>query len=637
MNRLADATSPYLLQHADNPVDWYPWGEEAFARARAEDKPLLVSVGYSSCHWCHVMEHESFEDPATAALMNELFVNVKVDREERPDVDAVTMEATIGLTGSGGWPTTVFLTPEGKPFYAGTYFPPEARHGLPAFRDVLRAVATAWRERRRDVERQAAAVEEAIRRGAEIPSSREPLTSALLADAVRGIAATFDPVHGGFGRAPKFPAASTIELLLRRGGERALEMATRTLDAMAAGGMYDVVGGGFHRYAVDERWLVPHFEKMLYDNALLASAYLHGFAVTGRERYRRVVEETLEYVLRELRLPGGGLASAQDADTEGVEGLTYTWTLEEADAAGLPRELLHPFEHGRHVVRGELDPELRARLLAIRSRRPQPFRDEKALASWNGLALAALAEAGYRLEREDWLAAARELAGFLLGPLSDPAGDLYRAVRDGRPSGPGFLDDYANAAFGLLELHAATGELRWLLEARRLALRAVELFADEERGGFYLSPADGDARLPRTKDLQDTPTPSGSSMLALVLLRLARIWGEDELERRAVSVFRLVEPAARRAPGAFAWALCGLDLWLAPPREIAVIGPVTSPVARAALARFQPNAVVAVGPAEEVPLLRGKGPVEGRPAVYVCERFACRAPVTDPAELEAVA
>ncbi len=633
MNRLTGATSPYLLQHAENPVDWYQWGDEAFERARLEDKPLLVSVGYSSCHWCHVMAHESFESAATASVMNELFVNVKVDREERPDVDAVTMEATVGMTGSGGWPTTVFMTPDGKPFYAGTYFPPEPRHGMPSFEDVLRAVAQTWRERRGDIDRQASRIDDALRSVAQAPPSTEPLTSSLLTEATRGIARTFEPAFGGFGRAPKFPAASTLELLLRRGDEESLAMVKATLDGMAAGGMYDVVAGGFHRYSVDDRWLVPHFEKMLYDNAVLASVYLHAWSVTGRERYREVVEQTLEYVLRELALPEGGLASAQDADTEGVEGATHTWTVEEAAAVGLPTEVLEPFEHGRYIVRGELGPELRAHALAERARRPQPFRDDKVIASWNGLALAALAEAAYRLERKDWLDAARSVGEFLLGPLSDESGGLLRSYRDGRSSGAAYLDDYANVAYGLLELHVATSELRWLLEARRLALLAIELFEDAERGGFFLSAADGDARVPRTKELQDTPVPSGNSMLALVLLRLSRIWGDAALEQRAVSVFRLVGPALERAPGAFAWALCGLDLWFSPPREIAIVGSVDSPVARAALAPFQPNTVVALGPSDDVPLLAGKGLVGGKPAVYICERFACQAPVTESEEI----
>ena len=633
MNRLAGATSPYLLQHAENPVDWYPWGDEAFDRARVEDKPLLVSVGYSSCHWCHVMAHESFEDVATAAVMNELFVNVKVDREERPDVDAVTMEATVGMTGAGGWPTTVFMTPEGKPFYAGTYFPPEPRHGMPSFADVLRGVAQTWRERRGDVDRQASRIDEALRSVAQAPPSAEPLTASLLAEASRGVASTFDSAFGGFGRAPKFPAASTLEFLLRRGDEESMAMATATLDAMAAGGMYDVVGGGFHRYSVDDRWLVPHFEKMLYDNAVLASTYLHAWVITGRERYREVVEQTIGYMLRELVLPDGGLASAQDADIEGVEGLTYTWTLDEASALGLPRETLEPFEHGRYIIRGAIEPALGARALTERAARPQPFRDDKVLASWNGLALAALAEAAYRLERDAWLEVAREVGEFLLGPLSDETGGLLRSRREGRASGPAYLDDYANAAYGLMQLHTATGEVRWLLEARRLALLAIELFEDAEHGGFFLAPADGDPRVPRTKELQDTPIPSGNSMLALVLLKLARIWGDDELERRAVSVFRLVEPALSRAPGAFAWALCGLDLWFSAPREIAIVGPADSPVARAALSSFQPNTVVAVGPSDDVPLLAGKSLVNGKSAVYVCERFACQAPMTDPEEL----
>jgi uncharacterized protein len=636
VNRLAGATSPYLLQHAENPVDWHEWGDEAFERARAEDKPLLVSVGYSSCHWCHVMAHESFEDPATAAVMNELFVNVKVDREERPDVDAVTMEATVGMTGSGGWPTTVFLTPDGKPFYAGTYYPPEPRHGIPSFRDLLHAVAETWRQRRDDIERQAERIDGAIRSVAAGSASGEPLTRELLDDAVRAVHATFEPAFGGFGRAPKFPPASTIELLLRDGSDTSLAMATATLDGMAAGGMYDVVGGGFHRYSVDDRWLVPHFEKMLYDNAVLVSAYLHAWVVTGTARYRRVVEETVDYVLRELAVGGGGLASAQDADTDGVEGLTHTWTPSEAEEAGIPAALLEPFEHGRYIVRGELDPELQARVLELRASRAQPFRDDKALASWNGLMLGAFAEAAYGLEREDWLAAARDLGDFLLGPLSADDGRLHRSLRDGRVSGPGFLDDYANVAFGLMELHVATGEPRWLLEARRLALLAVELFGDEEQGGFFLSPPDGDPRVARTKDLQDTPIPSGNAMLAWVLLRLGRIWGDDDLEQEAVSVLRLVEPALRRAPGAFAWALCALDLHLSPPREIAIAGDVGSPVARAALAPFQPRTVVAVGPSDEVPLLAGKALVDGKPAVYVCERFACQAPVTDAAALDSI-
>src|SRR5438552_4777963 len=431
------------------------------------------------------MEHESFEDPETAALMNERFVNIKVDREERPDLDAIYMDAVVALTGHGGWPMTVFLTPDREPFFGGTYYPPEPRHGLPSFRQVLEAVSDAYRERRGDVTRQAQSLVEAIRVSGETAPSREPLTSAILGEAVRGLRGQFDPQWGGFGGALKFPPASTLELLLRR---EELDMARKTLDGMAAGGMYDLVGGGFHRYSVDDRWLVPHFEKMLYDNALLAPAYLHAWVVTGAERYREVAEETLDYMLRELRLEHGGFASAQDADTDGVEGLTYTWTEEE----GVPPEFLQPFEHGRSIIRGELDAQTRARLFELREQRPKPLRDDKVIASWNGLALSALAEAGRRLGREDLLDAARELASFLLGPLSTEEGRLFRTWREGRAHTNGFLEDYADVANGLYELHVATGDVQWLEESRRLALLAVELFADDEHGGFFHTPADGE-------------------------------------------------------------------------------------------------------------------------------------------------
>ncbi len=635
MNRLGDTSSPYLLQHADNPVDWYPWGEEAFGRARAEDRPLLVSVGYSSCHWCHVMEHESFSDRTTASLMNELFVNVKVDREERPDVDALTMDACVTMTGQGGWPTTVFLTPDGKPFYAGTYFPPEPRHGIPSFRQLLHAIADAWRDRRGELEGQAVKLVDALGGASRLTAGDAELSPALLDAAERALARDYEPAFGGFGTAPKFPPSSALELLLRRGGPEATGMVRRTLDGMAAGGLYDVVGGGFHRYSVDARWLVPHFEKMLYDNALLASTYLHAWVVTGEERYRVVVEETIDYLLREMRLESGGFASAQDADTDGVEGLTYTWTPEEWGELGLDPALLEPFEHGREIVRGELDDETKARLLAIRDRRPQPFRDDKAIAAWNGLALAALAEAARRFERDDWLTAAEELGAFLLGPLRGDDGRVLRSIRDGRVSGAGFLDDHANVAHGLLELHVASGDPRWLLEARRIADLAVELHADDQNGGFFLAPHDGEALATRAKDLDDDPTPSGNSMLASVLVRLGRIWGDDSLVERGESVLRLLAPAMERVPRAFSWSLCTLHLHLAPPRELAIVGDVRSEVARAALSGFAPESVVAVGPSEEVPLLAGKGLVDGMPTVYVCERFACRAPATSPDELAA--
>ena len=573
-NRLAQETSPYLLQHQDNPVDWYPWGDEAFAKAKAEDRPILLSVGYAACHWCHVMEHESFEDDETARLMNEHFVSIKVDREERPDVDGLYMDAVVGMTGHGGWPMTVFLTPDGRPFFGGTYFPPEPRFNMPSFRQVLLAVAEAYRTRRGDLEQQADALVDAIQSGSAQPPSVEPLTSELVARAVSALRQQFDPVHGGFGGAPKFPPASSLELLLRTGRSDALELVRLTLDRMARGGMYDVLGGGFHRYSVDAEWVVPHFEKMLYDNALLARAYLHAWLVSGEERYRRVAEETLDYLLRDLLLPEGGFASSQDADTNGVEGLTYTWTAEEL-AAVLGEshdEWLAPFEHGRFVIRGDVPAEDRTRLLAEREERPQPARDDKALAAWNGLALAALAEAGFRLERPDYLDAARRLAEFLLGTLSEPDGRLLRTYRDGAARIPAYLEDYANVADGLVELHWATGDLRWLEEARRLAGLAIDLFADPDNGGFYVDARDGNGLVARRKEFDDHPSPSGNSMLAYVLLRLARIYGDADLERHAVGVFRVARQVIERAPTAVGHLLCALQLHFSPPREVAVVG-----------------------------------------------------------------
>jgi uncharacterized protein YyaL (SSP411 family) len=628
VNRLAQETSPYLLQHADNPVDWYPWGDEALGRARAEDKPILLSVGYAACHWCHVMEHESFEDPETADLMNENFVCVKVDREERPDVDGLYMEAVVTMTGHGGWPMTVFLTPDGRPFYGGTYFPPEPRFNMPSFRQLLVAVSQAYREKRGDLERQADALVGAIREASAAPPSLEPLTTELIARAVSALAAQFDPEHGGFGRAPKFPPASNLELLLRTGRDDGLAIVVKTLDEMSAGGMYDLVGGGFHRYSVDDRWLVPHFEKMLYDNALLASAYVHAWVVTGEERYRRVVEETLDYMVRELRLPEGGFASAQDADTNGVEGLTYTWTPDEIEDA----DLLQPFEHGRFILRGELTDDLRERLLKERERREQPLRDDKVVTAWNGLALAAFAEASWRLERTDYQDVAVELAEFLLDEMATHDGGLYRTYRDGSAKIEGYLEDYADVANGLVELHWATGDLRWLEDARSL-VGVAEKFADTERGGYFV---DRHGLVAQRKEFDDHPTPSGNSMMAFVLLRLARIYGDAELEKSSVGIFRVAWPLLERAPTAVGHLLCALDLHFSPPREVAVVG-VSQELRRAALDGFRPNTVFAFNeePTDAVPLLAGKDLVDGRPAAYVCERFACQAPVTTPEELRA--
>jgi uncharacterized protein YyaL (SSP411 family) len=627
VNRLAQETSPYLLQHADNPVDWYPWSEEAFELARAADKPVLLSIGYAACHWCHVMEHESFEDPETAELMNERFVCIKVDREERPDVDGLYMEAVVTMTGHGGWPMTVFLTPDGRPFYGGTYFPPEPRYNMPSFRQLLLAVSEAYRERRSELERQADALVEAIREASGVRPSMEPLTTELLSRAVSALAAQFDPEHGGFGRAPKFPPASNLEFLLRTDREDTLELVRKTLDGMAAGGMYDVVGGGFHRYSVDDSWLVPHFEKMLYDNALLSSVYLHAWVVTGEDRYRRIVEETLDYLVRELRLSEGGFASAQDADTAGVEGLTYTWEPDEVDDPGW----LQPFE-GRGIIRADLPPDAKQKLLEERQRREQPLRDDKVVTGWNGLALAAFAEAAWRLDRSDYLQVALDLARFLQEEMTGENGLLFRTYRDGAAKIEGYLEDYANVANGLLELHWATGDLRRLEEARAVADRA-ERFWDEERGGYFV---DDHGLIARRKEFDDHPTPSGNSMMAFVLLRLGRIYGDAEMENRALGVFRLARPLLERAPTAVGHLLCALQLHFSPSREVAVVG-ASEELRKAALEGFQPSTVFAFAsePTDAVPLLAAKGLVGGRPAAYVCERFACQAPVTSPDELRA--
>jgi uncharacterized protein len=662
VNRLAQETSPYLLQHAENPVDWYPWGEEALARARDEDRPILLSIGYSACHWCHVMAHESFEDAETAELMNRLFVNVKVDREERPDLDAVYMNAVVGMSGHGGWPMTVFLTPAGEPFHGGTYYPPKPRPGMPSFRQLLLAVDRAWREQRSEIDRVAGNVRDALRAAAAARPSDEPLSEDLLTEAVPGLRQAYDPAWGGFGGAPKFPPSAAIGFLLRMhartGDEEALRMATGTLDGMALGGMYDVVGGGFHRYSVDAHWLVPHFEKMLYDNALLAAAYLEGHAVTGDDRYARVASDTLDFMLRELRLPEGGFASALDADTDGEEGTTYVWTPAQLEEAlGAERAAAAAafygvtaggnFEGGTTILRPRGEPPadleaIRSALLGRRARRPQPGRDDKAIASWNGLALAALAQGGWRLRRPDLLDAARDCARFLLGPMTAADGRLLRTYRAGTARIPAYLDDHAAVCHGLLELALATGEPEWLPAARAVADAAIARFADERNGGFFQSAADAERLVAPHKELDDNPIPSGNSLLAHDLIRLARIYAEPALEERAVGALRMGADGMRRAPHGFGQMLSALDLHLTPPREVAVVGPpggeATRALADAVRDGFHPTVVYAFGDGRDaagVALLEGRTALDGAPAAYICERFACRAPLTDPAAARA--
>jgi uncharacterized protein len=667
-NRLAAETSPYLLQHAENPVDWYPWGREAQDRARAEDMPILLSVGYSACHWCHVMERESFENDDTAAFMNANFVCIKVDREERPDVDAIYMEAVQAFTGQGGWPMTVFLDPAGVPFYGGTYFPPDEGRGMPSFRMVMEAVLDAYRGQRDEIRERAATMVGRLEALAQVEASGTP-DAAALSEAVTTLLSHADPTNGGFGRAPKFPPASSLELLMTR--RVGLDHVERTLDAMLAGGIYDQVGGGFARYAVDSVWLVPHFEKMLYDNGLLARAYLHAWQVLGHERYRRVCEETLDWLLREMRGPEGGFYSALDADSEGVEGKFYVWTpaeiravLEAAPAVDLTGDMggkgrphadailayygvteAGNFEGKNilHLADGAAAPAppgldaARAALLAARAERVWPGLDDKRLASWNALAIAALAEAGAVLGREDYLAAAVDCAEFVLGTMRDPeTGHLLRTYKDGRAHLNAYLEDHAFLVEALLVLYESTFDRRWFAAARALAETMIERFCDGDRGGFFTTSSDHEGLIARRKEVGDHPIPVGQSAAALGLLRLAALSGERAFADRAVGVFALFGEPAVSHPDSFAHLLRALDFHLASTREVALVGTDLSALDAVARSAFRPNVVIAGGPAGTVdpPLMDARTEVAGEPAAYVCEGFTCRLPVTDPAALE---
>ena len=669
MNRLAHETSPYLLQHAGNPVDWFPWGPEALERARDRDKPILLSIGYAACHWCHVMERESFEDPATAELMNEHFVSIKVDREERPDLDAIYMDAVQAMTGSGGWPLTAFLTPDGEPFYAGTYFPNEPRHGMPSFRSVLDAVADAWEHRRDEAKAQSARIVEAIDRTGRLAASAEPLTDDILTQAFSALRRSFDPRWGGFGGAPKFPQPMNLEFLLRmhlRGTPDALDMVRVTLDRMATGGIYDQVGGGFHRYSTDERWHVPHFEKMLYDNALLIRLFVHAWQVAGSDDDRRIATQTSDYLLRELRHPEGGFFSSQDADSEGVEGKFFVWSWVElveaagevvATALGATPEgnwegtnvLWRPVPLGAiagemGIDPGELERDLetaRGRLFESRERRVRPATDDKVLAAWNAMAITALAEAGRAFDRPDYVEAAVRAAEFVLVRLRDEDGRLLRSWRDGRAGRPAFADDHALMADAALALYETTFELRWFEAARALADDLMRLFHDEERGSFFQTGTDAERLVVRPKELLDNAVPSGNSVAADVLQRLAHLTGEDRYEQAAIGALRLVRDAMAGAPGGFGHALGALDLYLSTAKEVAIVGDPGSPETRALAGevtsrRFLPNHVLAVASASDaaardaVALLRDRPQVDGKPTAFVCERFVCRLPVADP-------
>jgi uncharacterized protein YyaL (SSP411 family) len=679
-NRLAGETSPYLLQHANNPVDWFPWGPDALTRAKLLDRPIFLSIGYAACHWCHVMERESFEDEATAAYLNEHFVAIKVDREERPDLDQIYMSAVQSLTGGGGWPMSVFLTPDGRPFYGGTYFPPVPAHGLPSFGQLLQGIDRAWREQRADLEQSAAQLVGQLTAASRAAASGAAPTPELLDTAVALIERGFDATNGGWGGAPKFPQPMTIEFLLRRAAARdprALPITRRTLDRMADGGLRDQLGGGFHRYATDAIWLVPHFEQMLYDNAQLARVYLHAWALTGDAQYRDVATGTLDYMLRELTTIDGAFAASQDADTDGVEGATFTWKAEEIRAALGDDAALFSTAYG--VTEGgnwegvtilsrlrtsaeiaklyalkpaEVDARLgrsRERMLALRARRPQPARDDKALAAWNGLAIGALADAARMLSfaaggatdggaaATRYRAAAERAAEVILGGLLGTDGRLGRSWKDGRATGQGVLEDYANLAEGLLALYEATFEERWFTTARSLADAILERFTDPE-GGFFDTATDHERLVTRPKDIQDNATPSGGSVATVVLLRLAAFTGESRYRTAAERALSTVTAFTARYPTAFAMWLQAIDLALAPVAEIAIVGDPSDDATRALLAvasgGYEPNRVVAVladgGAASAIPLLEARVQVNGRPTAYVCRGFACRLPVTDP-------
>lgn len=676
-NRLSQETSPYLLQHADNPVDWYPWGDEALERARRENKPILLSIGYAACHWCHVMAHESFENPRIAALMNDLFINIKVDREERPDLDAIYMQAVQTLTGRGGWPMTVFLMPDGVPFYGGTYFPPEDRHGMPGFPRVLLSIADAYRTRREDVNSSGEELLRHLRQNEGLHGDDGEFDSSLLDAAYQQLRQQFDQRNGGLGGAPKFPQPMTLEFLLRtyvRTGEReALALVELTLRKMAAGGIYDQLGGGFHRYSTDAVWLVPHFEKMLYDNAQLARVYLAAFQLTAEPLYRRVVEETLDYVLREMTGPEGNFYSTQDADSDGVEGKFFVWTADEVEAAlGAEDAALlsgyfdvtgHGNWEGKNIlhiprsveqvatVAGVTSERLqqaiargRRLLFERREQRVKPGLDDKTLTAWNGLMLRAFAEAGRALERDDYLQAAVRNAEFIRRSLTRD-GRLLRSYRAGQSKLNGYLEDYSFLLNGLLSLYEATFDSRWFIWSLDLARTMIDDFSDPTQAGFFDTSAGHEALVLRPRDLFDNATPSGNSAAAEALLRLTAFTGDEEFEQHALALLRLLRPAMIRLPSGFGRMLCAADFALAARKEVAIIGRLqaddTRALRRAVFRPYLPATVVAGAAPNDrqaeaaVPLLQGRVTESTRALAYVCERFTCRAPVSEPAQLTA--
>ena len=677
-NRLINETSPYLLQHAHNPVDWYPWGLEALERSRQEDKPILLSIGYSACHWCHVMEHESFENEDIARLMNENFVCIKVDREERPDLDSIYMNAVQMMTGHGGWPMTMFLTPTLKPFYGGTYYPPEDRRGMAGFPRVLTAIADSYKNRRSEILASADAITAELKKSDRFTASNEMLTTEVLNSAYSALTGSFDKTHGGFGGAPKFPPSMTLMFLLRHhkrtNSAQALSMVETTLQKMAGGGMYDHLGGGFARYSVDARWLVPHFEKMLYDNALLTRINLYAYQQTRNPLYRRIAEETLEYIIRDMTDRSGGFYSSEDADSEGEEGKFYVWTRAEVSTAlgAEDGEVFCEFfdvteegnfEHGTSILntprsleefaaeKGKSTEELsriinasKRKLFNLRERRVRPGRDDKTLAAWNGLMLSAFAEAANILGRDDYREMAVRNAEFLTTQLLRD-GRLLRTYKSGQAKLNGYLEDYAYVIEGLLAVYEATFELKFFTQARELADTMIARFWDEQDGGFFFTSSDHEELITRTKDYFDNAMPSGNSVAAIALLRLGLLTQEQEYTRCAVTILRALRSAISRYPSAFGYMLSAMDFYLSEPKEIAIVGNLDSHEVRSfgeeIYSRYLPNKVVAAyepgdhAAAAEVKLLSGRPAIESKATAYVCRNYVCLAPATTVEELAA--
>jgi uncharacterized protein YyaL (SSP411 family) len=643
-NRLVNETSPYLLQHAHNPVDWYPWGQEALERAQKDDKPILLSIGYAACHWCHVMEHESFEDPEIAKLMNDNFVCIKVDREERPDIDAIYMEAVQAMTGQGGWPMTMFLTTTGEPFYGGTYFPPRDSHGLPSFRGLLEGISQAWRERRDELTSQGRRLVEHIAATSAPKPSREPLDGSPITSAIADLKRSFDSKRGGFSGPPKFPQAPLLAFLLRQPGDESRQMVFTTLDRMATAGIYDQLGGGFHRYSVDGEWLVPHFEKMLYDNAQLARLYVNSWQAGGKLLYRRIAVETLEYLLRDMRHGSGAFFSSEDADSEGVEGKFYLWSNDQFDSIapeaaayyGVTKE--GNFE-GANILTGRSeDPpaEPRARFMEERAKRIRPRLDDKILTSWNSLAIAAFAEAGAAFDRPDFREAAETAANFLLEKMR-PDGRLLHSYKDGRARILGMLEDYAYLSEAMITLWETTLEPPWIKEAMALTSEMVELFGDPEGAGLFSTGSDHERLIVRQKEIVESATPSPMGIAALVLQRLAVITGEQDMATRGAEMIRLAHPYMQRAAQAVPSSLSALDFWLSTPKEVVIVAreaPANSELFKTLWSNWIPNRVVAgAPPGIDSPMLEGKRPLDGQATAFVCERYVCKAPTTDAAEL----